>query len=398
MTTLLLIIIYIAFIGLGLPDSLFGTAWPAIFVEFGTPVSFGSLVSLISCFGTFLSSLVSPRLLNRYGTGRVTAVCTLITVATLFGYSVSPSFWWMCMLAVPMGLGAGAIDAGLNNYVALHYSARHMNFLHCFYGIGVTISPYLMSLALANNGNWRGGYRLAFWIQLCICAMLFVSLPLWKKVNHQPAGAVEEEAPKTLSMRQLARMPAVRAVWLIFITTCGIECTAGAWGSTYLVQTKGMAVDAAARMVMLYYLGFALGRFLSGVLAGKLTSWQLILCGQFLLLCSIVFLLLPLGSFAAAIGLFLIGLGNGPVFPNLTHLAPRNFGRDVSQSVIGSQMAAAYIGIMALPPLFGLLTQFVGSWLMPYYLLVLFALMSYATLRLISLMKREGRYPGKEHA
>ena len=193
-------------------------------------------------------------------------------------------------------------------------------------------------------------------------------------------------------MRELSRIPAVRAVWLIFMTTCGIECTAGAWGSTYLVEAKQMAVDAAAGIVMLYYLGFALGRFLSGLLAGKLTSWQLILIGQFLLLCAIVFLLLPLGAVAAAIGLFLVGLGNGPVFPNMTHLAPLNFGRDVSQSVIGSQMAAAYVGIMALPPLFGLLTQFIGAWIMPFYLLVLFAAMIYATQRLILMMKKEGRY------
>lgn len=395
MATLLLIVIYIAFIGLGLPDSLFGTAWPAVYAEFNVPVSLASVVSLISCFGTFLSSLSSARVINRFGTGRVTAFCTLLTAAGLFGYSLSPSFFWMCLLAVPMGLGAGAIDTALNNYVALHYSASHMNFLHCFYGIGVTVSPYFMSLALAGAGNWRGGYRLAFWVQICISCVMFIALPLWNRVRHGALAAEAEEEPvRTLSMREMAKLPSVRAVWLVFITSCGVEVTTGAWSSTYLVQAKGMALDAAARAVMLYYFGFALGRLLSGLLSSKLTSWQLIKYSEIIMFAAIPFLLLPLGSFVASICLFLIGLGCGPVFPNMTYLTPLNFGRDVSQSVIGSQMAAAYIGIMALPPLFGLLAQFIGAWLLPLYLLVMMALMVYATIRLIAQMKKEGRYQG----
>ncbi|MBP3647932.1 MAG: MFS transporter [Clostridia bacterium] len=395
MATLLLIVIYIAFIGLGLPDSLFGTAWPAVYAEFNVPVSLASVVSLISCFGTFLSSLSSARVINRFGTGRVTAFCTLLTAAGLFGYSLSPSFFWMCLLAVPMGLGAGAIDTALNNYVALHYSASHMNFLHCFYGIGVTVSPYFMSLALAGAGNWRGGYRLAFWVQICISCVMFIALPLWNRVRHGALAAEAEEEPvRTLSMREMAKLPSVRAVWLVFITSCGVEVTTGAWSSTYLVQAKGMALDAAARAVMLYYFGFALGRLLSGLLSSKLTSWQLIKYSEIIMFVAIPFLLLPLGSFVASICLFLIGLGCGPVFPNMTYLTPLNFGRDVSQSVIGSQMAAAYIGIMALPPLFGLLAQFISAWLLPLYLLVMMALMVYATLRLTAQMKKEGRYQG----
>ena len=391
MTTLLLIVIYIAFIGLGLPDSLFGTAWPAIYVEFGVPVSLASVVSLISCFGTFLSSLFSARLLNRFGTGKVTAVCTLMTVAGLFGYSLSPGFIWMCLLAVPMGLGAGAIDTGLNNYVALHYSASQMNYLHCFYGLGVTVSPYLMSLALSDSTNWRTGYRLAFWLQLSIALVMFAALPLWRRVHQQNLTASEDEAPRTLSILELAKMPAVRAVWVVFITSCGVEVTAGAWSSTYLVQAKGMALDAAARVVMLYYLGFALGRLFSGLLSEKLTSWQLIGYSQGIMALALIFLLLPLGPIAAGVGLFLVGLGCGPVFPNMTYLAPLNFGRDVSQSVIGSQMAAAYVGIMALPPLFGLLTQFIGAWLMPWYLLFLNAAMIYATLTLVAAIQKKGQ-------
>lgn len=389
MATFLLIVIYIAFIGLGLPDSLFGTAWPAIYVEFGVPVSFGSAVSLISCFGTFLSSLFSARLINRFGTGKVTAFCTLLTVAALLGYSVSPGFIWMCLLAVPMGLGAGSIDAGLNNYVALHYNARHMNFLHCFYGVGVTVSPYLMSLALGDAGQWRGGYRMAFWIQLCIALILFITLPLWQRAHRNALAHEEEAVPRTLGLRELSRLPAVRAVWLVFITSCGVEVTTGAWCSTFLVEARGMAMDAAARIVMLYYFGFALGRFLSGVLSSKFTSWQLIGASQGLMTVALILLLLPLGAVGAGIALFFVGLGCGPVFPNMTYLTPHNFGRDVSQSVIGSQMAASYAGIMVLPPLFGLLTQFIGAWLLPGYLLVLTGLMIFSTLQLLRILKEE---------
>ena len=393
MATLLLMVIYIAFIGLGLPDSLFGTAWPAIYVEFDIPVSLGSAITLISCFGTFLSSLVSARLINRFGTGKVTAFCTLITVCCLLGNSFASSFVWLCLLAVPMGLGAGAIDAGLNNYVALHYSASHMNYLHCFYGIGVTLSPYLMSLALADQSNWRGGYRFAFLFQLVIAFILFLALPLWKRVHTQNAAEQQEEAaPRTLTMREMARIPAVRAVWLVFITSCGVEVTTCSWSATYLVQSKGLAVDDAARLVMLFYFGFSLGRLISGLLSSKLTSWQLICYSQAIMAAAIIAMLLPLGAIGFGICLFLVGLGCGPVFPNMTYLTPLNFGRDVSQSVIGSQMAAAYVGIMALPPLFGLLAQWIGAWLMPWYLLLLTAGMIYATIRLIALMKKEGRY------
>ena len=392
MATLLLVVIYIAFIGLGLPDSLFGTAWPAIYTEFGVPVSLGSIVSFISCFGTLISSLFSPKILNRFGTGKVTAVCTLVTVAALLGNSFAQSFWWLLLMAIPLGLGAGCIDAGLNNYVALHYKASDMNYLHCFYGIGVTVSPYLMSLALSGQNNWRDGYRLAFLIQLAISAVLLLALPLWKRSNE--ASSLEnckEDNPRTLSMREMAKIPAIRAVWMVFITNCGVEVSTGAWVSTYLVQSNGMALDAAARVVMCYYMGFALGRLVSGLLSAKFTSWQLIKYSEILMTAAVVLMLLPLGSIAAAIVLFLVGFGCGPVFPNMTHLAPQNFGRDVSQSVIGSQMAAAYVGIMALPPLFGLLAQFVGAWLLPWYLLLLCALMLCATFRLMMLMRQKGR-------
>ena len=392
MTTLLLVVIYIAFIGLGLPDSLFGTAWPAIYAEWNLPVSLASVVSFISCFGTLISSLLSARVINRFGPGRVTAVCTLMTAAALLGHVFAENYLWLCILAIPLGLGAGAVDAGLNNYVALHYKATHMNFLHCFYGLGVTVSPYLMSLALGMQNNWRGGYRMAFLVQIGISIVLFAALPLWKRTHQAAAEADKEEQLRLLSIRAMAKNPAIRCVWLVFITSCGVEVTAGAWASTWLVQARGIAVETAAIAVMLYYLGFSFGRFLCGLLAKKLSSWQMIRCSELFMLAALAFLLLPLGSAASSFGLFLAGLGCGPVFPNMTHLAPRNFGRDVSQSVIGSQMAAAYVGIMALPPLFGLLAQFIGAWLFPYYLLLLCAAMLCATMHLSLIMKQEGRY------
>ena len=392
MSLLLLFVIYIAFIGLGLPDSLLGAAWPAIHTDFAVPVSYANFISILSSLCTITASLNSARVIKRFGVGRVIAASTALTVLGLLGYSLSQHFWWLIVLTVPLGLGAGAIDTGLNNYVALHYNANHMSFLHCFYGVGVTLSPYLMSLALSAQGGWRGGYRLAFTVQIVIMLITVAALPLWKRVE-QPAQQSSQEVPmRTLSLRELARIPAVRAVWLVFITSCGMEFTVGGWCSTYLVQAKGVPVDAAARMAMLFYLGMAIGRFLSGILSGKLTAWQLVRYSEILTLGAIILLILPLGLPVSGIGIFLIGLGIGPLFPNMTHLTPKNFGRDVCQSVIGSQQASSTVGIMLLPALFGLFTQYIGAWLFPFYLGLLFLGLVYATLKLISIMKQEGRY------
>ena len=392
MSLLLLFVIYIAFIGLGLPDSLLGAAWPAIHTDFAVPVSYANFISILSSLCTITASLNSARVIKRFGVGRVIAASTALTALGLLGHSLSQHFWWLIVLTVPPGVRAGAIDTGLNNYVALHYNANHMSFLHCFYGVGVTLSPYLMSLALSSQGGWRGGYRLAFTVQIVIMLITVAALPLWKRVE-QPAQQSSQEVPmRTLSLRELARIPAVRAVWLVFITSCGMEFTVGGWCSTYLVQAKGVPVDAAARMAMLFYLGMAIGRFLSGILSGKLTAWQLVRYSEILTLGAIILLILPLGLPVSGIGIFLIGLGIGPLFPNMTHLTPKNFGRDVCQSVIGSQQASSTVGIMLLPALFGLFTQYIGAWLFPFYLGLLFLGLVYATLKLISIMKQEGRY------
>lgn len=373
MATLLLIVIYIAFIGLGVPDSLFGTAWPAIYTDLNLPVSWASIVTIIVSCGTITSSLLSSWLISRFGTGKITAVSTLMTALALLGFSCSDSMLWLCLCAIPLGLGAGSIDTALNNYVALHYKASHMNFLHCFYGIGVSLSPYLMSLALS-KGTWEGGYRAVFWFQLAIAALTILTLPLWKKVRHSKNGE-EEEAPRVVSFPALMKMPRVRMACLVFIGYCALEYTCGTWGSTFLVNAKGAAADTAARMVTFYYIGLALGRFLSGVLAGRLHSRQLVKIGQTILLAAIASLFLPLPSAFCSVSLFFIGLGNGPIFPNMLHLTPELFGKDLSQAVIGAEMATSYVGVLLAPALFGLIAQNVTAALFPVYLLVLYALM-----------------------
>lgn len=393
MATILLIVIYIDFIGLGIPDSLFGAAWPAIYTEFGLPISYASFVTVIIYGGTVASSLLSAKVINRFGTSKVTAVSTALTAAGLLGFSFSGGLIWLCLFAVPLGLGAGAIDSALNNYIALHYKATHMSFLHCAYGVGVTLSPYLMALALSDNNDWRGGYRIAFFIQIGITAVTLFSLPLWSKIRRINTHDEEEDAaPRTLKLTELIKMPSVRAVWLIFFGSCAIEFTCGSWGSTFLVQSKGMSAENAAKIITFYYAGIAIGRFLSGILAAKLPSWRIIRIGQITIITAIVLLMLPLPVYVAAAGLFLVGLGNGPIYPNLIHLTPKNFGRDISQSVMGSQMAAASIGIMVMPPMFGLLAQGISTDIFPYFLLIMFAVMAVSTFFLIKNLKKSGKY------
>ena len=371
MATLLLLIIYIAFIGLGVPDSLFGAAWPAIYTEFGIPVSRGSLITMLISGGTILSSLLSAELIRRFGTGRITAFSTSLTAAALFGFSCSGNLLLLCLFAVPLGLGAGAIDTALNNYVALHYRASHMNFLHCFYGIGVSLSPLLMSLALS-EGSWRSGYRTAFRLQAGIALLTILTLPFWKKVYA--ASGQEEEAAEAVGFFRLLKDSRVRMACLVFIGSCGLEYTCGNWGSTFLVTSKGLEADAGAGMITLYYVGIAAGRFLSGILSFRLGSRRLVLMGQAVVLAALLLLCLP-GLALPGLGLFLVGLGNGPVFPNMLHLTPRIFGKELSQSVMGVQMAASYVGILLAPALFGVIAQEMGAALFPGWLFFLYLLM-----------------------
>ncbi|MBQ3498146.1 MAG: MFS transporter [Clostridia bacterium] len=392
MTTILLIIIYIAFIGLGVPDSLIGSAWPAIHTELTIPVEAVSVITLLISGCTVLSSMFSSKILNKLGTAKVTAFSTAMTAAALLGYSFVPSFWFMIPLAVVLGFGAGAIDSGLNNYVALHCKASHMNFLHCFYGVGVSLSPYLMSRALSNIG-WRGGYRYAFYVQAAIAIMLILSIPLWKKSSS--AEQAEEEKSINLSVLQMAKMSQVRLVWLIMLVTNAIEYACGVWGSTYLVEEKGFGTKYGALALTIYYVGMSIGRFASGLLADKISTWKRIGIGTAILAPAVIVMLLPLSGVFTVIGLFLIGLGNGAIYPNMIHLTPHNFGKEMSQSIMGSQIAFAYIGVMLAPPMVGLVSGIFGIKIYPVLLAVLYVTMVIALKCFIGCLKKQGKYDAK---
>ncbi len=387
MATFLLFVIYVSFIGLGLPDSLFGAAWPAIYSGFNLPISFGSFITVIISFGTTLSSLMSAKVISRFGTSIVAAASTALTAIALLGYSCSGNFLMLCLFAVPLGIGAGSIDTALNNYVAIHYSATHMSFLHCFYGIGVSVSPYILSLVISGESGWRGGYRIAFFIQLAITVILFVSIPVWKKVHGQESGSAEENI-KVIPLKEVARIPGVKLMWCLFIGSVAIESTCGNWGGTFLVEYKHLAAEVAAGTIMFYYLGIAVGRFLSGIFATKLHSWKIIGIGQCILGVALILLLLPGNGQFAAVCLFMVGLGNGPLFPNFNYLTPENFGGELSPSVMGTQMSAASFAMMTAPALCGVLGQILGMSVFPVYLLVFYAVMMLAAVKAKQLLAK----------
>ena len=377
MVTLLLVIIYICYIGLGIPDSLIGTAWPAIYQEFQLPISYVSIVTMLISFGTVFSSIYAVKVIVKLGTAKVTALSTSLTAIALLGFSCSNHLIWICLCAVPLGIGAGAIDSALNNYVAIHYNGMQMNFLHCFYGIGVSLSPYLMSVALSEDMNWRRGYRIVFFLQMSIAILSIVSLPLWRKVKN--IKTTEDEPAKVLSFREMLKNKKILVVCTIFVTSCALESICQNWGSTFLVNTKGLSADTAAAWITLYYVGLTLGRLFSGLFSTRFSAWQINKAGRAVVLVAILLILLPGHYMATILGLFLVGLGNGPIFPNMTHLTPELFGKDVSQSVIGIEMAFSYTSHLLTPILFGIIAQTFGTQFLPVYLLIMFAIMVYAT-------------------
>jgi fucose permease len=371
---LLLAIIYLAFISLGLPDSLLGSAWPVMYRQFGVPVSYAGIVTMIIASGTIISSLMSDRLTRRLGAGLVTAISVLMTAAALFGFSVSSSLWVICLWAVPYGLGAGAVDAALNNYVAVHCASRHMNWLHSFWGVGASVSPFIMSFSLVNGLGWQSGYRFVGLVQLVLTASLFLSLPLWEKSADGTYGG-EAQAP-ALSLRQTLGIRGVKAVLLTFFSYCALETTAGLWASTYFVVHRGVSAEMAAGFASMFYLGITLGRLLCGFIADRVGDRKLIKIGIRTMLAGILLLWLPLGFDALSLaGLVVIGLGAAPVYPSIIHMTPANFGKGNSQAVIGVQMASAYMGSTLMPPLFGLLGQNLGMGLYPFYVLLFAGLM-----------------------
>lgn len=389
MATLLLIVILLSYIGLGLPDSLFGAAWPAVREGFSLPLSFANFVNVTVAAGTFISSLVSAAVVKKLGTAKVTALSTLLCAAALFGYGVSGSFWALVVCAVPLGLGAGAVDAALNNYLSLHYPAAQVSFLHCFYGVGICISPYILSRMLDGVGGWQAGYRLAATVQLGIALVLFGTLPVWRAASAKMGESADDAqgTARLLSLRAMAAMPGVPAMWCLFLTSCAVEWSCGNWGASFLVSCRGLDAAAAAGTVLFYYIGMTLGRLISGLLALRWDSLRIARMGRLVLAAALAVLFIPGPAWLAATGLFLVGVGNGPLFTHFSLLVPRLFGRAVSQSVMGTQMAASALGVMLAPAVCGWLAQAFGMGVFPWYLAAFWLAMQLAALRLRQLAK-----------
>ena len=373
---LLLAIIYLSFISLGLPDSLLGSAWPIMYQEFNVPVSYAGIISIIISAGTIFSSLQSDRLTKKLGTGKVTAFSVGMTAVALFGFSVSNSFWMLCLWAVPYGLGAGGVDASINNYAAVHYSSRHMSWLHCMWGIGASIGPYIMSYALTKGQSWTMGYRYISVIQIFLTAILIFSLPLWKERNGKPTDETgQNDSDKPLTLKEIFSIPGAKALMITFFCYCAIEQTSILWSSSYLALHHGLPEETAAEFACLFLIGITVGRAISGFITMKLNDTQMIRLGMSLILIGILLVLLPLGVIPAMTGLIIIGLGCAPVYPCIIHSTPEHFGADKSQAVVGVQMASAYVGTMLMPSLFGLIANHIDIGLLPVYLLILLILM-----------------------
>ena len=424
---LLLTVIYLSFVSLGLPDSVLGAAWPTMYPQFDVPVSYAGVISMIICLGTIVASLQSDRLTKALGAGKVTAFSVGLTAAALWGFSVSGSFWQLCLWAVPYGLGAGCVDAALNNYVALHYASRHMSWLHCMWGIGAATGPYIMSYALTGGQTWNMGYRYISLLQVGLTVILFVSLPLWKgrkcvtsnkdgsacedgavSKDNVATGEISSGAPESyaigevkaedektapLTLSQIIRIPGAKEIMLMFFCYCALESTAGLWASSYLVLQRGLDAETAASWGSLFYVGITVGRALNGFLTFKWNDDQLIRVGQAVILLGCAILLLPLGTatslnqaggsmqsvnagqIAALVGFILVGLGCAPIYPSVIHSTPDHFGAERSQAIIGVQMASAYVGSCLMPPTFGLIADHISAGLLPMFLLLILILM-----------------------
>lgn len=355
MIHLLLVIIYLAFISLGLPDSLLGSAWPTMYTQLQVPVSYAGIISMIIAGGTIVSSLFSDKLIRHFGTGLVTVISVAMTAAALFGFSWSHSFLMLCLWGIPYGLGAGSVDAALNNFVALHYKSRHMSWLHCFWGIGATAGPYIMGLCLTKNLPWNAGYRTIGIIQIILVLFLVLSLPLWK-IKKETADT-EAASRNSLSLRETIRLPGAKAILTAFFCYCALEATTGLWAGSYLLLQKGASAQMAAKWASLFYLGITAGRFLCGFITDRLGDKTMVRIGQILAAIGILLLFLPFGVNVTLLGLIMTGAGCAPIYPSLLHETPVNFGAENSQSIMGMQMACAYVGSTFMPPVFGLIAE-----------------------------------------
>lgn len=383
MYSFLLALIYLAFISLGLPDSLLGSGWPVMHLEFNVPISYMGIISMIISGGTIISSLLSNRLTHKLGTKIVTIISIFLTVIALFGFSFANNFILLIIFAIPYGLGAGAIDAALNNYVALHYKAKHMSWLHCFWGVGTIVSPFVMSYSLENL-TWKNGYRIVGVIQLIIAIILLITLPVWKVNNDK-----QEQEEKTISIISALKIKGVPFLLFGFFAYCALESTTMQWASTYFVEVKGIDASHAASFASLFYIGITLGRFISGFITEKLGDRKMIILGSTILAFGIILLFIPVTSYLiSVISFIIIGLGCGPIYPCIIHSTPNNFGKENSGAIIGIQMASAYLGSTFIPPLFGLLGNFIGFKFMPIYLIIFMILMISMTQLTFSITKK----------
>lgn len=374
MVNLLLSIIYLSFISLGLPDALLGSAWPSMYKEFNVAISYAGIISMIISAGTIISSLQSDRLTKKFGAGKITAFSVAMTAAALFGFSITHSYLFLCVWAIPYGLGAGSVDASLNNYVALHYESKHMSWLHCMWGIGATIGPYIMGYAITNN-NWNAGYRYISIMQIVLTAILFFSLPLWNKNDKENKENKEKINTKTLSLIEIIKIKGAKEIMICFFCYCALEATTGLWASSYLNIYKGVDIKTAASFGSLFYIGITIGRAISGFITMKLNDNQMIVLGESLILIGIILMIIPAVNTVSLIGFIITGLGCAPIYPSIIHSTPYNFGAENSQAIIGVQMASAYIGTLAMPPLFGYIANHISISLLPFYLILILALM-----------------------
>ena len=373
MFSFLIVIIYVAFISLGLPDSITGSAWPVMHGELGVPLSYVGIVTMIIAGCTIISGLTSDWLTRKLGAGLVTAISVAMTAVALFGFSVSHSFLLLCFWAIPYGLGAGAVDAALNNYVALHYASRHMSWLHCFWGVGAATGPYIMSYALTSGAGWNNGYRIISVIQIVLTVVLFASLPMWKKRVTDDENGEEVKSKGIVGSLKIKGVP---MVLVMFFGYCALEATAGIWASSYLVEYKGTDAETAARFASLFYIGITVGRFVCGFVADKIGDRNLIRIGLAVITAGLVMIMLPVSVNAVAlVGLVVVGIGCAPIYPSVIHATPANFGRENSQAIIGIQMASAYVGTTFMPPLFGVIAENINIGLYPFYMAVFAVLM-----------------------
>lgn len=375
MTHLLIAIIYLAFISLGLPDAVFGGSWPTIYQEFGVPVSFAGIVTVIISIGTIISSLQSDRMTYKFGTGKVTAASVALTAVALLGFSWSHSFMELCLWAIPYGLGAGGVDASLNNYVAVHYSSRIMSWLHCMWGVGAMTGPYILGFVLTGGGIWNDGYRLIAILQFVLTGVLIVSLPIWKKRETIVNEHGEEIPAKALSMKEILSIKGAKDIMIAFFCYCALEQTAGLWASSYMVLHKGVPEVVAASYASMFYIGITVGRFFSGFLTMKFNDKQMIRLGMAILAVGVLVLFLPLSEYVSLAGFILIGIGCAPIYPCIIHSTPDIFGADKSQAIVGVQMASAYTGSLLMPTLFGIIANHITVSLLPMYLCGIFVVM-----------------------